>query len=96
MKANGPRAERETIVNFNETVDYALIWTASRGIYSKFRKLGYALTRDGERSAEFQVPLRCIAFRSAQSRTLSAEQRQSLQKGRLNFKSPGRIQGSSS
>jgi hypothetical protein len=58
MKAQGPKHERETIINFNEEEETASIWTASESVYRKLiKRLGRAyLVDDGERHAEFRFP----------------------------------------
>jgi hypothetical protein len=58
MKGNGPRFERETIINFNEEEATASIWTASETVYRRLlKRLGRAyLTEDGERHAVFVFP----------------------------------------
>ena len=58
MKGKGIRAERETVICFNEEDASASIWTASETIYRRLMKLGYCPTEDNGRSARFEVPKR--------------------------------------
>jgi hypothetical protein len=60
MEGKGIRAERETIINFNEEDDEASIWTASETVYRRLIKLGYIPHKDNERSAVFKMPKRDI------------------------------------
>ncbi len=63
MKGKGPRLERETVINFNEVESTASIWTASRPMYRKLKKLGFQPEEDNERSATFKIPKRCVSIR---------------------------------
>jgi len=89
MNANGPKHERETIINFNEEEDCASIWTASQPVYRKLARLGYFLESDNERSASFKVPCRLVSFRrlpkkeAKSKRVLSPEHKAKLQEGRF-------------
>ena len=56
MEGKGIRAERETIINFNEEDDEASVWTASETVYRRLIKLGYVPHQDNERSAVFKMP----------------------------------------
>jgi hypothetical protein len=58
MKGKGLRQERETIINFNEESDIASIWTASKIVCRRLKKLGYVSLQDNERSAVFEMPKR--------------------------------------
>ena len=62
MKGNGPREERETIINFNEAEDTASVWTASETVYRRLlKRLGRAyLTEDSERHAIFTFPINFV------------------------------------
>ena len=60
MKAEGPKHERETIINFNEEDTVATVWTASESAYRQLRKRGYAPTQDNERSAVFTMAKRDV------------------------------------
>jgi hypothetical protein len=60
MKGKGLRQERETIINFNEESDIASIWTASKIVCRRLKKLGYVSLQDNERSAVFEMPKRDI------------------------------------
>ena len=60
MEGKGIRAERETIINFNEEDDEASVWTASETVYRRLIKLGYVPHQDNERSAVFKMPKRDI------------------------------------
>jgi hypothetical protein len=55
MKGNGPRNERETIINFKEDDETASVWTASEIVYRRLlKRLGPDyLTEDAERHAVF-------------------------------------------
>jgi len=63
MKGKGPRQERETTITFSEVEDTASIWTSSESMYRKLKKLGYSPTEDGERSATFNIPKKCVSIR---------------------------------
>ncbi len=63
MKGKGPRSERETTITFSEDRDTASIWTSSEPMYRKLKKLGYSPTEDGERSATFNIPKKCVSIR---------------------------------
>ena len=59
MKGEGPKHERETIINFNEEGNTASIWTASVIVYRRLlKRLGREyLTEDSESHAEFKFPV---------------------------------------
>lgn len=77
MKGNGPKHERETIINFNEEDDTASIWTASETVYRRLRKLGYMPSEDGERHAVFTMPKREVKL-PRPKRAVSEAQRERL------------------
>ena len=58
MIGSGPRAERETVISFNEADEMATVWTASESVFRRLvKKLGRIyLTEDGERHAVFTFP----------------------------------------
>ena len=60
MRGKGIRAERETVICFNEEDQLASVWTASGSVYRRLRKLGYVPTEDNDRSAKFEMPKRDI------------------------------------
>ena len=64
MKADGPRGERETVINFNEEDDTCSIWTASDVTYRHLlKRLGSEyVTQDGERHAEFKFPVKWLTL----------------------------------
>jgi hypothetical protein len=68
MQAKGPRSERETTVVFNEEEPHALVWTASKPVYNRLRRLGYEPVKDEERSASFRLPKKAISFRRPRQR----------------------------
>lgn len=68
MQAKGPRSEKETIIRFDEESDHADVWTASKPVYNRLRRLGYAPIKDEERSATFRLPKRSISFRRPRQR----------------------------
>src|SRR5262249_1445631 len=55
MKAEGPRQERETTINFNDEEDTAYVWTASSTIYRALTRKGYSPVEDCGRSASFEI-----------------------------------------
>jgi len=63
MQGKGPRQERETVINFNEVESTASIWTASKQMYRKLKKLGFQPEEDNERSATFKIPKQCVSIR---------------------------------
>ena len=54
MRGKGIRAERETVICFNEEDALASIWTASETVYRRLRKLGYCPTEDKDRHGEIE------------------------------------------
>ena len=81
MKGNGPKHERETIINFNEEEDTASIWTASEVVYRRLlKRLGQEyLTEDGGRHAVFTFPAKFMQLpRLRTKRVLNPEQRANL------------------
>ena len=69
MIGSGPRAERETVINFNQADETATVWTASEQVYRKLmKKLGRVyLTEDGERHAVFTFPRQLIRLPQAKT-----------------------------
>ena len=85
MKGSGPKHERETIINFNDEDDTASIWTASETVYRRLMKrLGSEyLTEDGERHAEFKIPVKFIDLpRVKVKRVMSDSHKARLMAGR--------------
>jgi hypothetical protein len=83
MKAEGPKQERETVINFNEADDTASVWTASDVVYRRLlKRLGRAyLTEDGERHACFVFPRKFLDLpRVKVKKTLDPAQRSKLAK----------------
>jgi len=78
MKGKGPRSERETVIRFDEAGATASVWTASAVVYRRLKKMGYCPHEDGERSATFEIPKRCVSLRrpiATSPRRLKALQR---------------------
>ena len=69
MIGSGPRAERETVINFNEADEMATVWTASESVFRRLvKKLGRIyLTEDGERHAVFTFPRQLIRLPQAKA-----------------------------
>jgi hypothetical protein len=70
MRPNGPRSERETVINFNEEEETATIWTASGSMDRRLRKLGLEVIEEGDRHTVFkclksQVKIRRLKVFSA-------------------------------
>ena len=86
MKGQGPKIERETIIRFDEASRTAEVWTASEPVYRKLLKRGYIPKEDGERSATFEIPKRCVAIR--RRRVLTDKQREALRRHRFSSGSP--------
>jgi len=63
VKGQGPRSERETVIRFDEAGDTASVWTASASVYRKFKRMGFYPSHDGDRSATFEIPRRCVSLR---------------------------------
>ncbi len=80
MKGKGPRYERQTSITFNEEEETAQIWTASKPVYSKLKKLGHEPVEDRERSASFKVPKKCVSIRKPVAS--SEKQLKALEKAR--------------
>lgn len=62
MKSEGPRYERETVINWNEEDQAASIWTSSATIARRLAKRlgpGY-LVEDDERHVIYQFPKRWL------------------------------------
>ena len=81
MKGEGPRFERETIINFNDKEDTASIWTASETVYRRLlKRLGRAyLKEDSERHAVFKFPREFLQLpRARVKKILAPEQRAQL------------------
>ena len=78
MKSKGPRIERDTSITFNEEEETAQIWTASKPMYSRLKKLGFDPTEDRERSANFKVPKKCVSIRKL--KVLTEKQKTNLTK----------------
>ncbi len=76
MRGQGIRAERETVICFNEEDALASIWTASETVYRRLRKLGYVPTEDNDRSAKFEMPKRDIKLPRPKSEKRSQLARQ--------------------
>src|SRR5215471_3648157 len=81
MRGKGPRIERETIIRFDEASPNAEIWTASERFYRKLLKQGLVPKEDGERSAIFEVPKKCVVIRAR--RVLTDKQKDALRKHRF-------------
>lgn len=94
MKAEGPRHERETIINFNDEEDIAYVWTASQTIYRALTKKGYNPVADNGRSASFEIPKSDIRL-PIPKRKLTPEQRRARLKA-LNLRKSGLPVGQSS
>jgi hypothetical protein len=75
MKGEGPRHERETIINFNDEGDTASLWTASVIVYRRLlKRLGREyLTEDSERHAEFRFPVSFIQLPRPKRRVTEAQ-----------------------
>ena len=80
MKGQGPRSERETVIRFDEAGDTANVWTASAVVYRRLKKMGFCPHEDGERSAIFEIPKRCVSLR--RPIVTSARRLKALQKAR--------------
>lgn len=89
MKAKGIRAERETVVCFNEEDALASIWTASETVYRRLRKLGYDPAEDNERSAVFAMPKRDIKLPRPKSEKRSQASRRRSEASQTSSFSPG-------
>ncbi len=78
------RAERETIIIYNELDDAYIIDSSVQKHIRRFDKLGYECTDtqlydDGTMcSKSYRVPVRAISFRSPEKRELTDEQREKL------------------
>jgi hypothetical protein len=85
MKPNGPRSERETIINFNEEDETASIWTASDVVYRRLMKrLGRQyLTEDGERHAVFRFPKELISLPRAKAKRVLTEAQRAQMASRM-------------
>jgi hypothetical protein len=75
MKGEGPKHERETIINFNDERDTASIWTASVIVYRRLlKRLGREyLAEDSERHAEFKFPVSFIQLPRPKRRVTEAQ-----------------------
>jgi len=71
-------SERETVVQIID--GKASIFTADLSTYRKFKRLGYKITKDGERTAWFETDERCLTFRRAHAkpREYTPEQREAM------------------
>jgi len=84
MKSKGPRAEKETVIIFNQKEDDAYIWTASDTTYRRLLKLGYVPIEDGERSADFKIPKKYVGIRKPAA--TSEKRLKALERARANAK----------
>jgi len=85
MKAEGPKHERETIINFNEEEATASIWTTSETVYRRLlKRLGRAyLTEESQRHAVFTFPSHLVRLPLLKAkRTLSDSHKAKLMAGR--------------
>lgn len=55
--------ECETIVNFNELEEFALVYTSSKRIINKLLKLGYEIIHEDKFGKSFKCSKKCISFR---------------------------------
>jgi hypothetical protein len=84
MEAEGPRQERETILNYNEGDENCSIWTASGIVYRNLMKrLGPEyLVEDGPRHAIFVFPAKWVRLPSKRViKAMSEAQKAALAKG---------------
>lgn len=70
--------EQETIIRFSEEDDTLLIYTASKKMCSKFKKLGYRLVKQDKHGGYFEGRLSMLTFRKANKKdyTISLEEKQ--------------------
>jgi hypothetical protein len=87
MEGKGQKFERETVITFNEAESSASVWTASEIFYRRLKNLGYAPTRDDERSAVFEIPKAVVrVLKPRVKRELTERQREALKKGHSSSK----------
>ncbi len=72
MKGVGPRNERETVIRFDEDSDQANVWTASKPVFNRLKRLGFAPHEDTDHSASFRLPKKSVSFRRVRGRGASA------------------------
>ena len=96
MKGKGPRSERETVIRLDEAGDTATVWTASVAMYRKLKKMGFYPHEDGDRSATFEIPRRCVSLRrpiATSPKRLKALQRARTLAKRRSSENPLKLQG---
>lgn len=86
------KAEMETIINYDQELDTASIYTHDPRMISKLRELArkypeqFILTRKGpNRAVTYTIPKRCVGIRPPYSEARREEQRKKAQENGLPF-----------
>jgi len=77
---------QETTVNIVHVPDKrAHVWTNNRGVKARMAHLGFEPTKRQNGGYWYNIPARCIWFKSPKKRTLSEAQRENLRKNGISF-----------
>lgn len=87
------KAEMETIINFDEELETASIYTHDTRLINKLRELSkqypkqFVLTRTGpQRAVTYTIPKRCVGIRPPYSERRRQQQKENVQTNGLPFK----------
>lgn len=72
--------ERETTILFNELENEAIVFTASRKVITKCKKMNFEILSENDDGVIFTCPKNCISFRDAKKKkkVLSEEHKKKL------------------